>query len=83
MHSNQPRNAVLVTELLKIGLRGREEILTSTTIKESISKLMESDEGEMMRKRAGELGEAIRQQAQVEGGAPPSELESFIAHITR
>ncbi|XWS66319.1 hypothetical protein CRYUN_Cryun05aG0189600 [Craigia yunnanensis] len=48
-----------------------------------VNKLMASDEGEMIRKRAGELGETVQQQAAVEGGTPPVELESFIAHITR
>ncbi|GKU89836.1 hypothetical protein SLEP1_g3922 [Rubroshorea leprosula] len=43
---------------------------------------MASEEGETMRKRAQELGRAVRQAAE-EGGISRKELESFISHITR
>ncbi|GLT95952.1 hypothetical protein SLE2022_136030 [Rubroshorea leprosula] len=87
MHSDQPRNATLVTQVLKIGLivrewSHREELITASAIKEALRTLMASEEGEMMRKRAQELGRAVRQAAE-EGGISRKELESFISHITR
>ncbi|GLT78991.1 hypothetical protein SLA2020_505050 [Shorea laevis] len=66
MHLDQPRNATWVTQVLKLALR----------------TLMASEEGGMMRKRAEELGRAIRQ-ATEEGGVSRKELESFINHITK
>ncbi|GLT26593.1 hypothetical protein SLA2020_016480 [Shorea laevis] len=87
MHSDQPRNATLVTQVLKVGLivrewSHREELITASAIKEALRTLMASEEGEMMRKRAEELGRAVRQ-ATEEGGVSQKELESFINHITR
>ncbi|XP_022766641.1 zeatin O-glucosyltransferase-like [Durio zibethinus] len=88
MHSEQPRNTVLVAQVLKIGLvvkdwNRRQEMVTCSHIKDAIGRLMASMEGEMMRKRAEELGEAVRKQSAAEGGVSRVELESFIAHITR
>ncbi|GLT26588.1 hypothetical protein SLA2020_016440 [Shorea laevis] len=87
MHSDQPRNATLVTQVLKVGLivrewSHREELITASAIKEALRTLMASEEGEMMRKRAEELGRAVRQ-ATEEGGVSQKELESFINHIIR
>ncbi|GLT26587.1 hypothetical protein SLA2020_016430 [Shorea laevis] len=87
MHSDQPRNAALVTQVLKVGLTvrdwsRREELIAASVIKEALRTLMASEEGEMMRKRAEELGRAVRQ-ATEEGGISRKELESFISHITR
>ncbi|GLT78990.1 hypothetical protein SLA2020_505050 [Shorea laevis] len=48
----------------------------------ALRTLMASEEGGMMRKRAEELGRAIRQ-ATEEGGVSRKELESFINHITK
>ncbi|KAJ9181065.1 hypothetical protein P3X46_009236 [Hevea brasiliensis] len=66
MHSDQPRNAVLITEFLKIGFAVKdsshsEEIATSEMVESSVKRLMASDEGDKMRKRAAELGESVRQ----------------------
>ncbi|GLT26563.1 hypothetical protein SLA2020_016200 [Shorea laevis] len=87
MHSDQPRNATFVTQVLKVGLTvrewsRREELIAASVIKEALRTLMASEEGQMMRKRAEELGRAVRQAAE-EGGVSRKELESFISHITR
>ncbi|EXB50176.1 Zeatin O-glucosyltransferase [Morus notabilis] len=88
MHSDQPRNTVLVTELLGVGTvvrdwNRRNEVATAAAVVEGVRKLMESKEGEHMRKRAAELGSAVRQSAAAEDGASRKELDAFIAHISR
>nr|GLL36611.1 zeatin O-xylosyltransferase-like [Ipomoea trifida] len=80
----QPQNSVLI---LKTGLivrewRERHEVVKSWAIENVVRRLMGSEEGDEIRKRAQELGETIRKSAQ-EGGASRMELDSFIAHITR
>uniref|UniRef100_M1CVU3 Glucosyltransferase n=1 Tax=Solanum tuberosum TaxID=4113 RepID=M1CVU3_SOLTU len=87
IHTDQPINGFLVTEILKIGLLvrdlgKREEVVSASTIKNVVRKLMASEEGDLIRKRAEELGEAVRQSTE-KGGASQIELDSFIAHITR
>nr|XP_016436270.1 PREDICTED: zeatin O-xylosyltransferase-like [Nicotiana tabacum] len=87
MHYDQPKNGFLVTEILKIGLAVREwekrdELITASAIENVVRKLMTSEEGDVIRNKAKELGEAVRQSTQ-KGGAARMELESFIAHITR
>ncbi|KAF8398340.1 hypothetical protein HHK36_017267 [Tetracentron sinense] len=85
MHSDQPRNSFLVTEVLKVGVvvgewAQHDEVVCSVTIEGAISKLMVSEEGEGMRKRAKELGRAVRESVSG-GGSSRVDLESFIAHI--
>ncbi|KAH7842011.1 hypothetical protein Vadar_000460 [Vaccinium darrowii] len=87
MHSDQPKNAFLVTDILKVGLpvntwEQREKIVSSSTIAKVVKKLMASKEGEEIRKRAEELGASTRKAVE-EGGVSRMELDSFIAHITR
>nr|UHH90516.1 UDP-glycosyltransferase [Nicotiana benthamiana]UXR81506.1 UDP-Glycosyltransferase superfamily protein [Nicotiana benthamiana] len=87
MHSDQPINGFLVTEILKIGLivrewEKREELVSASTIENVVRKLMASEEGDTIRKRAEELGEAVKLSTE-KGGASRMELDSFIAHITR
>ncbi|KAK4485462.1 hypothetical protein RD792_008103 [Penstemon davidsonii] len=87
MHSDQPRNTMLVTDILKIGLvvrewTQREELVKASTIENVVKRLMALEEGNEIRKRAAELGATI-QQATEEGGVSRLELDSFIAHITR
>lgn len=60
----------------------REEPVTASTIENVMRKLMASEEGDIIRKRAEELGEGVRRSTE-KGGASRMELESFIAHITR
>jgi len=43
---------------------------------------MASEEGDVIRRRAEEMGEALRRSTE-KGGASQIELESFIMHITR
>ncbi|KAG5242636.1 hypothetical protein OIU78_003598 [Salix suchowensis] len=86
MHSDQPRNAVLITEILKIGVVVKEwalgdEIVTSKIVESAVKRLMASTEGDEMRKRAEEMGESVRGSV-AEGGVSRMEMESFIAHIT-
>ncbi|KAL8459948.1 hypothetical protein ACS0TY_030974 [Phlomoides rotata] len=87
MHSDQPINTYLVTEVLKVGLVVREwsqrkELVTAAKIENVVRRLMASEEGDEIRKRAEELGITVRQATQP-GGASRLELDSFIAHITR
>ncbi|MCE2055722.1 hypothetical protein HAX54_043276 [Datura stramonium] len=87
MHSDQPMTGFLVTEVLKIGLivrewEKREELVSASTIENVVRKLMASEEGDAVRRRANELGENVRQSTE-KGGASRMELDSFIAHITR
>ncbi|XP_030515317.2 zeatin O-glucosyltransferase-like isoform X2 [Rhodamnia argentea] len=87
MHSDQPRNAVLITRVLKIGLivkdwMSQDEVVESSTIQGAVKALMASEEGEETRKTAAELGAAVRGSMD-EGGVSRAELDSFITHISR
>ncbi|KAJ7972195.1 Glycosyltransferase [Quillaja saponaria] len=87
MHWDQPWNAVLVTELLHVGLvinewTSREKLVTSPIITNAVMRLMASTEGAKIRKRAEELGHAVRQSA-TDGVTSHMELEAFIAYISR
>ncbi|KAE9585277.1 putative trans-zeatin O-beta-D-glucosyltransferase [Lupinus albus] len=87
MHSDQPRNRVLVTELLKVGLvvkdwAQRDELVRSTTIENAVRRLMATKEGDEMRERAMNLKSLILKSMD-EGGVSSLEMDSFIAHITR
>ncbi|XP_006652647.1 cis-zeatin O-glucosyltransferase 1-like [Oryza brachyantha] len=80
MHSDQPWDAELVCKYFKAGLLVRPwekhgEVVPATTIQEVIEKLMDSEEGLAVRQRAKELGDAVR--------SSRSDLDDFIAHITR
>ncbi|KAF5193249.1 Zeatin o-glucosyltransferase [Thalictrum thalictroides] len=86
-HSDHPANSLLVTQVLKVGLLVREweqkdELLSADTIACSIRKLMVSDEGNMMRKRAKDLGANVRSAVST-GGSSTIHLESFLNHISR
>ncbi|KAF3642725.1 putative L-gulonolactone oxidase-like [Capsicum annuum] len=87
MPSDQPMNSFLVTGILKIGLtvrewEKREELVSASTIENVVRKLKASEEGDVIRKRAEELGVAVRRSTE-KGGGSLIELDSFIAHITR
>ncbi|KZV27323.1 zeatin O-glucosyltransferase-like [Dorcoceras hygrometricum] len=87
MHSDQPRNGFLVCEILKVGIVVREwdqrgQVVKASTIENAVKRLMTSEDGEEIRKRAEELGVAMRRAA-VDGGVSRLELDSFVAHITR
>ncbi|KAL2923545.1 Zeatin O-xylosyltransferase [Bienertia sinuspersici] len=87
MHSEQPRNAVMITDELRIGILlrdwvHRDEVVSSGTIENVVTRLMASDEGEGIRKRAAEVGDAVRASV-AKGGVSRLEMNSFISHITR
>ncbi|KAL3755254.1 hypothetical protein ACJRO7_002323 [Eucalyptus globulus] len=87
MHSDQPRNAVLITRVLKIGLivkdwMSQDDVVKSSIIEGAVKALMATEEGEEARKRAAKLGAAVRGSMD-EGGVSRAELDSFIAHIAR
>ncbi|XVE61111.1 hypothetical protein DITRI_Ditri06bG0013500 [Diplodiscus trichospermus] len=86
MHSDQPRNAVLITKLLKVGIAvkdwaSRDERVTAAVVEDAVKRLMASKEGDEIRKRAVELGGAVRQSVG-EGEVTWKEWDSFITHIT-
>lgn len=87
MHSDQPHNALLVTKVLKIGVVVKDwtrcdELVESLTIEKAVKELMASNEGEEIRKRAVELGTAVKRSV-AEGGDTHREFDDFIAHIRR
>ncbi|KAM3383476.1 hypothetical protein P3S68_009051 [Capsicum galapagoense] len=84
---DQPFNAVLVTNLLKIGTSvrswtRREELVTASTIEKVVKTLMGTTEGEEMRQRAVELSKKIKSSVR-DGGPARKEMESFIANIIK
>nr|UXB92741.1 glycosyltransferase [Helleborus thibetanus] len=87
MMFDQPGNALLITQVLEAGLMVREwarrgEVISSASIESSIRKLMVLDEGNRMRKRAKEVAIDIHR-AVSDGGTSTTQLESFLAHISR
>ncbi|XP_059427801.1 zeatin O-glucosyltransferase-like [Corylus avellana] len=87
MASDQPRNTVLIAQLLKVGIVVKkwshmDQIVTSSSVDNALKMLMASKEGDVIRKRAAELGGAVRRSLD-RGGVSCVELDSFIAHITR
>ncbi|KAL8467543.1 hypothetical protein ACS0TY_030970 [Phlomoides rotata] len=87
MHSDQPRNTALITDVLKIGLVVREwtkrmELVKASTVENAVRRLMASQEGDEIRRTAEELS-ATLSEATRPGGTSRLELDSFIAHITR
>ncbi|WOH06469.1 hypothetical protein DCAR_0625897 [Daucus carota subsp. sativus] len=87
MHSDQPRNAMLVVDILKMGTfvnewAKRSEVVGASEIAKAVRKLMASEEGDENRKRAVEMGAAVKQSL-ADGGVTRMELDSFVAHISR
>jgi cis-zeatin O-glucosyltransferase len=87
IHSDQPRNTVLFTKFLKIGFTLRDwnrsgELVAAEAVEKGVRRLMMSEEGGEARRRAAELGGAVRQSV-AEGGSSRIELDSFISHISR
>lgn len=87
MHSDQPRNAFLLKEVLKVGIlvqewKHRHELVSSAAIESSVTKLMVSEEGEAIRRNASELGRDIRE-AVAEGGCSSVQFQYFLSHISR
>ncbi|KAK9075859.1 hypothetical protein SSX86_004188 [Deinandra increscens subsp. villosa] len=87
MHSDQPRNAILLTDVLGTGMCAREwacrdEKVVASMVLEAVRRLMVSEEGCAVRKKAAELGGAVRLSVE-EGGVMRKELDEFVGHITR
>ncbi|KAL8257750.1 hypothetical protein R6Q59_029791 [Mikania micrantha] len=87
MHSDQPRNAMLMTRVLKVGMyvrdwSERKGLVSSTVVEGVVRRLMVSEEGEEMRRRAVELGDSVRR-SMVDGGVTRRELDSFVAYVLR
>ncbi|KAK4798146.1 hypothetical protein SAY86_030472 [Trapa natans] len=93
MHSDQPCNSLLVTKVLKIGLdvearwspaaalcSGR--VVEAASIERAVRVLMDSEKGDGMRRRAEELGQAVRGSVE-KGGVSTAELDAFVSHIIR
>ncbi|GKE03720.1 zeatin O-xylosyltransferase-like protein, partial [Tanacetum coccineum] len=81
MHSDQPRNATLLIDVLKIGISvwdwsNRGKLVTSSTIDTAIRNLMASGEGNEIRKRAAKLGVDVKRSVE-EGGITRMEIDSF------
>ena len=86
MHSDQPRNTVLITQVLKVGLvvkdwAQRNALVTASVVEKVVRRLIETEEGDEIRQRAVRLKNAIHR-SKDEGGVSHLEMESFIAHIT-
>ncbi|KAH6828725.1 hypothetical protein C2S53_018074 [Perilla frutescens var. hirtella] len=87
MHSDQPSNGAFVADILRTSVVVREwkervEVVKASTVESVVRRLMASEEGEEMQRRAEELGAAVRRATEA-GGASRLELDSFIGHITR
>uniref|UniRef100_A0A1D1XQB8 Glycosyltransferase n=1 Tax=Anthurium amnicola TaxID=1678845 RepID=A0A1D1XQB8_9ARAE len=87
MHSDQPKNALLVTEVLKVGVAvrdwaRREETVTSAAVEDAIRRVMDSEEGREIRTRTKAVRDAIHR-AVSKGGCSHSAMESFVSHIIR
>ncbi|TMW85460.1 hypothetical protein EJD97_023111 [Solanum chilense] len=86
IHSDQPRNTVLITKVLKIGIivrdwENRYELVSAAKVKNAVRFLMDSAEGEELRRRVTELSSSVKKS--VTNGASRKEMDSFVAHITR
>ncbi|KAJ0967177.1 hypothetical protein J5N97_024094 [Dioscorea zingiberensis] len=82
-----PRQALMITEYLKVGVMVRDwgkrnETTKGEEVEMAVKKVMVDEQGKEIRRRAKELGESIRA-ATKEGGSSHEELNAFIAHITR
>jgi len=87
MHSDQPQNAVLITEVLKVGLvvkdwAKRNALVTASDVENAVRRLMQTKEGDEIRERALMLKNGIHGSMD-EGALSRMEMESFISHITK
>ncbi|KAF5761890.1 putative trans-zeatin O-beta-D-glucosyltransferase [Helianthus annuus] len=85
MHSDQPRNAFLITDILGIGVlvknwERRNELVKANVVADAVKTLMGSEEGGEMRRRAVKLGGEVKESV-AEGGASRKEMDSFISYI--
>lgn len=85
IHSDQPINAIFLTEILRVGIRVRvwnEDLVKAKDVQRVVERLMGSEEGDEVRKRAEEMSVALNA-SMADGGECFREMEAFIAHITR
>ncbi|CAN6169120.1 unnamed protein product [Urochloa humidicola] len=87
MHSDQPWDAELVCKYLRAGVlvrpwEHRHDVTPAAAISEAIGRVMASDEGTEMRRRAAALGVAVRA-AVAEGGSSRRDLDELVAYMTR
>ncbi|MFS7903975.1 putative trans-zeatin O-beta-D-glucosyltransferase [Helianthus anomalus] len=87
MHSDQPTNSVLITNILKVGVtvkdwKWRDQIVVAEDVENAVRALMTTKKGTEMRMRAVEMGGGVRESVK-EDGVSWLQLQSFIAHITR
>ncbi|EAZ31596.1 hypothetical protein OsJ_15737 [Oryza sativa Japonica Group] len=88
MHSDQPWDAELVCKYLKAGLLVRpwekhsEVVPGGGPIQEVIEEAMLPEKGMTIRRRAKELGEAVRASV-ADGGSSRKGLDDFVGYITR
>ncbi|KAM3321384.1 zeatin O-glucosyltransferase-like [Capsicum chacoense] len=87
IHYDQPFNAIIMTNLLKIGTSvrswaHRKELVTASTIEKTVNTLMGTIEGKEMRQRAVELRHKIKRSVS-HGGPAHKEMESFISNIIK
>ncbi|KAD0579081.1 hypothetical protein E3N88_10952 [Mikania micrantha] len=87
IHSDQPRNAFLLVNVLGVALMMREwtcndELVTWITVEKVVRKLMVREEGAVIRRRAVDLGGGLRR-SMAEGGASRKELDSLISYLRR
>ncbi|CAH9103462.1 unnamed protein product [Cuscuta epithymum] len=86
VHSDQPRNATLMTRGLGIGIslmdwERRGEVVRREEVVEGVKKLMASADGDEMRRNAVKLSESVKKSV-TSGGGGYNEFKSLIAHIT-
>ncbi|KAL7615725.1 hypothetical protein Lser_V15G04153 [Lactuca serriola] len=87
MHSDQPRNGFLMTEVLGIGVamkdwERRKELVTAEVVEDAVKTLLGSKEGEEMRRRVEKLAGEVKKSVE-KGGASRKEMDSFISYILR
>ncbi|KAM0027512.1 putative trans-zeatin O-beta-D-glucosyltransferase [Helianthus debilis subsp. tardiflorus] len=85
IHTDQPYNAFLLSNVLGVAvvMRGwehRDELLTSVMVEKVVRKLMDTEVGEAVRKRAAELGGELRK-SMADGGVAHEDLNSLISYI--
>ncbi|KAM0900778.1 hypothetical protein ACQ4PT_020417 [Festuca glaucescens] len=86
MHCDQPWDAELVCNYLKVGILVRPwekhgQVIAAKAIQEVIEEAMLSDKGMAMQRRAMVLGDAVRASV-ADGGSSRKDLDDFIAYIT-
>ncbi|KAK9123218.1 hypothetical protein Sjap_012820 [Stephania japonica] len=83
MHSDQPMNTILVTDVLRVGMvardwADRDGVARAESVAKVVNKLMVEEEGMVVRERARELGVAVREAAR-----KGEELDRFVDYISR